>query len=72
MNQMDKEALDFILDTFTGSDGGVGFIHLRSFIISLRKQADAGDPNASEVLERTLYTFKRFIELAETHADKKP
>jgi hypothetical protein len=69
---MEKEALEFIQDTFVGADGGIRFVHLKLFIENLSKQADEGDYQAGQVLDKTIHTFRRFIELAESYADKKP
>lgn len=40
-----------LMDVFSGADGGVGFVMLRSFIDSLKKQADEGDVAAVTLLK---------------------
>lgn len=59
--------LDYLLDLFTGADGGIGFINLRSLIEVLKKQADEGDKSAAEVIK----IFRNFTRLAKTAQDPK-
>lgn len=51
---------DYILDTFSGSDGGIRFVKFKCMLTSLEKQADLGDESAKKILEVMIH-FSRLI-----------
>lgn len=69
MTKQTKDQLDYIMDTFTGADGGGRFLRLLSLIEEMDRQAEGDDPRQSHtakmVLDSSLSKFKRFIELAQ-------
>ena len=69
MTDQTKKELDYILDTFTGADGGGRFIRFQSLVEEMDRQAEGDDlrqaHTAKMVLDKSLSTFKRFIELAQ-------
>ncbi len=64
MREVEKEALDYILDIMGGADGGIGFVNLRSMIEHLSTATENGDETAEEALRMSLHSFKRLIEVA--------
>ena len=59
-----KEAIDDIMDTFGGADGGISFINLRTLLERVDKLCENGDTYAQEILE-TVYKFQRLIAIAQ-------
>jgi hypothetical protein len=58
-----RNTLIRILDTFSGTDGGIRFIKLRFFLESLERDAKAGDSDAERILE-IVRQFDRLIDIA--------
>lgn len=68
MTPKTKEQLDYIMDTFTGADGGVRFVKLLSLVEEMDRQGQENTPNgyaARKVLDETLTKMAKLIELAE-------
>ena len=49
--QQAKELLDYTLDVFGGTDGGISFCHVRDNLERCIEKADQGDPAATELLK---------------------
>jgi hypothetical protein len=67
MSDQTKEQLDYILDTFAGADGGIRYIKTLRLIEEMDKIYQEGGIDsyqAGQVLDKTIGTFVRFIELA--------
>lgn len=45
------DGLTYLLDVFSGADGGVDFAMLKGFIDQLKQQAAEGDKAAEQILE---------------------
>ena len=45
-----KKLLDYSLDVFGGTDGGVSFCHVRTNVEKCVEKANSGDPTAKELL----------------------
>jgi hypothetical protein len=60
-----KEAVNQFTTTFTGEDGGIGFVKLCSLIETLDIQAEAGDKAAAQIIDR-IQGVARFIKFAIT------
>jgi hypothetical protein len=56
-------AFDNILDTFSGTDGGVRFARLMGFLVDLDVQASNGDKSAEEIL-KVVIRMSRLIDIA--------
>lgn len=56
-------AVQNIMDTFTGDDGGVGFVALCGLLQDVARQARAGDQASTEIVA-TVLRFHRLIEVA--------
>ena len=57
-----KEALDNMMDTFTGADGCVKFVLMRNTLIALDKQACDGDVESQTLID--IFTqFSRLIDV---------
>ncbi len=63
MKNETKAAFDNILDTFSGSDGGVGFVRLQALVEQLERQADMGDAAAEPVIQ-VVHQFSLQIDVA--------
>ena len=59
-----KIAFQNILDTMTGADGGVRFIHLKVLIEEMDKRAALGDLGAESIIE-VIKQFSRLINVAQ-------
>lgn len=46
-----KELLDYSLDVFGGTDGGVSFCHVRENLEKCIAKAEEGDPTSKELLK---------------------
>jgi hypothetical protein len=64
MKQEYQDALDNILDTFTGADGGAKFLYVKILITNMSIKVANGDKAAKEVLD-VLINFSRLIDIAE-------
>jgi hypothetical protein len=58
-----KNCLDNITDTFTGADGGISFIKLKSLVEAMDQKAETGDI-AAEQLIGILIKFNNLIKVA--------
>jgi hypothetical protein len=58
-----KKVLDNILDTFTGSDGGVKFLQFKLMLDALSKQEDEGDLSARAILG-IMIQFSKLIDVS--------
>lgn len=58
-----RNTLIRILDTFSGTDGGIRFIKLRLFLEALERDAKAGDADAERILE-IVRRFERLMDIA--------
>ena len=47
----EDDGLTYLLDVFSGADGGVDFAMLRGFIDQLKDQAAGGDKAAEQILD---------------------
>ena len=63
MNSKTKHALDNILDTMSGGDGGVRFVYFKAFIEEFDKRAENGDKDAQSVVD-VMVRFSRLIDVA--------
>ena len=63
MREDTDKAFHNIIDTFTGTDGGVRFCFFKIFIESLDKQAEKGD-DASQQLVTMMLRFSKLIDIA--------
>ena len=52
-----------ILDTFTGSDGGIRFVRFRVFLEEIERLSIRGDKHADEIL-KIVKQFKMLIDIA--------
>ena len=57
-------SLEYITDILSGDDGGVPFIHFKTFVDALGERADKGDKAAHQVLE-VIYRFEKLIRVAQ-------
>lgn len=57
-----KLAMDNILDTFTGADGGIKFVKLRSALDAFEIKAGTGDKASEKILE-VVTNFSRLIDV---------
>lgn len=64
MRQSTKQALDYILDCFSGADGGVSYAYFQAMLNNLDQQAEAGDEKAQKVI-LILHQFAKMIEVAQ-------
>lgn len=64
MNEKLKEAINDIMDTFAGADGGISFVNLRSILENMDKEAGNGNLSAQEILE-VVYRFHRLVKMAQ-------
>jgi hypothetical protein len=60
--EIDK-ALRNILDTMTGTDGGIRFVNLKCFLEEFDKKAVGGDNAARQVINVPIY-FSNLIDIA--------
>lgn len=63
MTEHENKAFQNILDCFSGTDGGVGFIQFKGFLEGYSKTAAEGD-EASKQLLAIMLQFNRMIEIA--------
>lgn len=66
MNQDTKAALQNILDTFSGADGGVAFVQLRGLIEDMCERESNGDKDATEVIN-IMMRFNNLINFAKNN-----
>jgi hypothetical protein len=66
-----KEQLDYIMDTFTGADGGKRYVNLKAVCQEMERQYNDGNHTAGMVLDKSLSTFVRFIEAAQEFQHEK-
>jgi len=60
-----RESIDYILNVFSGTDGGGSFIRLMATLRALSNQADGGDCSAEHLLD-IVYRFHRLIEVIQS------
>jgi len=60
-----KQLLDYTLDIFGGTDGGIGFATLRDNVMNCIEKAETGDKNAMLLLD----IFKKY-DIALRHFSK--
>lgn len=66
-----QKHFDNILDTFTGSDGGVRFCHFKFFLEELdRRIVEEGDIDAERIIE-LMVRFSKFIDISQTQIKEK-
>jgi hypothetical protein len=61
MTEITKAAMDNILDTFAGADGGVKFTRVLFAIRKLDEQAVAGNKDAQEIINLVV-KFSRLLD----------
>ena len=59
-----RGCLRYLMDVFTGADGGLEYLNLRILINGLAEKADAGDEPAEKILE-LMYRFERLVHAAQ-------
>lgn len=59
-----QQAVNAIIDTMSGADGGVSFLKFKFFVENLATLADEGDETVIPPLE-VLLRFQRLIEAAQ-------
>lgn len=57
------EAFQGIVDTFSGTDGGVRFVRFRALLEELERQSIDGDKSSEEIL-KLVKRFKKLIDVA--------
>lgn len=60
--KIEKE-LRLMVDLFSGGDGAVGYVQLRTFLDVMAERADNGDKAAVDVLD-VVYRFNKLIDYA--------
>lgn len=63
VNETTRTAVENLMDTFAGTDGGAKYIRFCTFIIQLDRQAKAGDGAAVQLLE-VVHRMSRFVDIA--------
>lgn len=63
MKSETKLATQNVLDTFTGADGGAGFVSFRHLIEDMETKAGNGDQSATEVI-KILLRFSKLLDTA--------
>ena len=63
MRPQTKKTFDNIVDTMTGSDGGIAFVMFRNLLEIIDKKAAENDPASIQIIE-VVNQFNRLIELA--------
>jgi len=63
-----KQAFQQILDTFSGADGGISFVLLKTLVEELDQRAESGDQAAQRIVE-VVYQFARLINLANSQRE---
>jgi hypothetical protein len=64
MEKKYQDALDNILDTFSGVDGGAKFLYFKILMTNMSVKAKNGDAAAKEILEN-IARFSKLIDIAE-------
>lgn len=59
-----QAAMDNVLDTFSGGDGGVRYVVFCQYVQQLDSQAESGDDAAKEIL-KVITRFSRLVDLAQ-------
>ena len=54
---------------FTGADGGVDYVHFRTFLEAIEQQAASGDKAAGQILE-IVFRFEKLIDVSNKIANK--
>ena len=57
-----REAFDYIVDTFTGADGGATFAQFMFFIRDMDEKASNNDEASKKLLE-IMFAFSRLIKV---------
>jgi len=58
-----KKIIDKCLNCFTGEDGGIGFVNLKSLLEEMERQSNAGDEPAEQIIVQA-ERFVRLIDVA--------
>lgn len=66
MSPENKEAFDYITETFGGADGGLRFLKLRAMLECMDRQAAAGDTVSDDVI-LIMRRFERLIKVAQKY-----
>ncbi len=64
LREKSNAAFQNILDTMTGSDGGVRFVYFKALIEEIDKLAEEGDADAATLIE-VMMRFSRMIDVAQ-------
>ena len=70
MRSKTEKSFRDLMDTFSGTDGGVRFVRFRIFVEQVDARASAGDLAADKVIE-ILHQMHRMLDLASGQAEGK-
>jgi hypothetical protein len=62
VNETTRTAVENLMDTFAGTDGGAKYVRFCTFIIQLDRQAKAGDEASVQLLE-IVHRMSRFVDI---------
>ena len=64
MRDKTEKAFKLIMDTMSGSDGGVSFVQTKAFLEDLDHRAENGDDKAEQLITMVVIPFSRLILVA--------